>query len=503
MNYTNLFCLLLLSTSAFTQNKYNYTWVLGYQNILNSTYHDGCILDFNPNPPTVTYDSIPFAMSSTAPICDKNGQLKFFSNGCAIANAKKEILAHGDSLNPGIKYNTECVEEDGGYFGLQELFFLPFPGDSTRYGLFHINYGDGYSAKEILYSQVRSIGQDDGEVESKNVLLAGADIFDNCITAVRHGNGRDWWIVISDGQGSLIYLFLFDPTGPRLFKTIRVNENSNSNSSTQVCFSADGSRFARWASTSLEIYIFDRCLGDFFCEQVVRRDLFGKSPGKYGGVCFSPSGKYLYLSNVIELFQYDIRDKKILKIGDLDGFLDLIPTWFFIMEAAPDNKIYMGTFGSTHYLHVINFPDSAGAACSFVQHAIQLPTRNSGLIPHFPNFNLVDLKGSPCDTLGLNAPPNSIPTYAFPDNGLLLRPNPATEFVYLSLGACTSGVIAIYNSFGVEYYKNDIIKSTETTIIDVSSWPTGAYFAVVIEDELYDAEKAKYRHVKPFVVIRH
>ena len=53
-------------------------------------------------------------------------------------------------------------------------------------------------------------------------------------------------------------------------------------------------------------------------------------------------------------------------------------------------------------MHVIDRPNEKGMACNVRQHAIKLPRYNYRSMPHYPNYRLGPVDGSPCDTLGIN-----------------------------------------------------------------------------------------------------
>ena len=97
-------------------------------------------------------------------------------------------------------------------------------------------------------------------------------------------------------------------------------------------------------------------------------------------------------------------------------------------QLAPNGKIYICTGISTgRYYHVINNPDEAGIACNVQQFGLQLTTWYDNTMPNFPNFRLGALKGSPCDTLGIEAGV-TVATSAAPQPATLRGspfPNPA------------------------------------------------------------------------------
>src|SRR5690606_13194902 len=77
-----------------------------------------------------------------------------------------------------------------------------------------------------------------------------------------------------------------------------------------------------------------------------------------GGVSFSPSGRFLYVSNGNKLFQYDTESQDIpgseVLIAEWDGWTWLgATTRFNVHKNTPDCRIFISTTGSTPYLHVI------------------------------------------------------------------------------------------------------------------------------------------------------
>ena len=142
--------------------------------------------------------------------------------------------------------------------------------------------------------------------------------------------------------------------------------------------------------------------------------LFVSIPGTElgGGVAFSPNGRFVYMLSSTFVLQADTWAPDIAASLDTvavwDGFIapnNGLPTTFFAMQPGPDGRVYFNTNNSTPYLHYINRPDLKGDSCQVVQHGIELPFNNIFTSPHFPNYRLGPLDGSPCDTLGLDNHP--------------------------------------------------------------------------------------------------
>ncbi len=84
---------------------------------------------------------------------------------------------------------SDSIDGDAWY---HELVIVPFPNDSTKFYLFSI----GVTSFAGLSYSVIDIAQNGGlgSVVQKNIVLNTIPANDGLV-AVRHGNGRDWWLV--------------------------------------------------------------------------------------------------------------------------------------------------------------------------------------------------------------------------------------------------------------------------------------------------------------------
>ncbi len=405
----NLFCVLSIwSQSDSLRDRH---WLLGYSSGLPPDFHfGGSDLDFNQRPVAVNYEfrSLDFSRTN-ASICDKEGHLLFYTNGMSICNAFGDTIPNGDSLAPAIWPQILDWHE---YWIVDGALILPAPGNENLYYLLHQDME--YSEEEETYISVHffytlvDMSTAEGEVLSKNNLLSSDTLDMGYITAVRHGNGRDWWIVRGGGDSNVFRIFLLDPTGIYLHHSQAIGPLIEKGSVGQAVFSPDGTKYARldattfWGPKSVKLYDFDRCSGML---SDVRETIFleGVIPG---GLAFAPNSRYLYVSVKDSLFQYDTA------VEDFGNTRQLIAVWsgafsmvpplaavFYVMRLAPDGKIYMATGNGTVCLHVIHNPNEAGQACNFEEMGLTLPTYNLSL-PNFANYSLGAWEGSPCDTLG-------------------------------------------------------------------------------------------------------
>jgi PKD repeat protein len=181
--------------------------------------------------------------------------------------------------------------------------------------------------------------------------------------------------------------------------------------SSQSLFLNDGSQYLRFNDeVGLQIFDFDRCSGLFSNPELIN---FGFNGGYFSGLSASRDSRFAYVSDRLNLYQYDLRSTDIgntkTLVDSYKGFTNPYACDFFNPQLAPDGKIYLGTWGGCRNLHVINHPEQKGLACDFRQHGIDLNTFHAGGLPNNPNYRLGPIDGSPCDTLGID----NIPLAAF------------------------------------------------------------------------------------------
>src|SRR4030095_7405971 len=126
------------------------------------------------------------------------------------------------------------------------------------------------------------------------------------IGAVKHANGRDWWIVMLKDDSDIIFKILFTPQGISSILTQQLNFQPNPwGIATQLVFSQNGEKFAysnnymingNWKQ-EVRLLNFDRCSGSFSNETIV--DVSDSLTGF--GISFSSSSKYLYVTSVLNV----------------------------------------------------------------------------------------------------------------------------------------------------------------------------------------------------------
>ncbi|MBL0341029.1 MAG: hypothetical protein IPP71_08955 [Bacteroidetes bacterium] len=192
----------------------------------------------------------------------------------------------------------------------QELTITQDPANSNLYYLFSIGVTDSYG---LYYSVVdMSLNGGLGGVMQKNVQLENFKVVD-CLKAIKHGNGRDWWIIIRNALNfsNEHYVYLISPTGISTSFTQSVGSVNHTNSG-RYSFSADGSKLAFINLIGLmEIYDFDRCTGIISNSITIHPEPISAPYGRFWSCEFSPNGRFLYVatnnnSATKDLYQYDL-----------------------------------------------------------------------------------------------------------------------------------------------------------------------------------------------------
>ena len=370
-------------------------------------------MDFNDHfPPSVERRNLALLMSAQAIISDKNGKLVAYTNGCHIVNKMDEIMDNGDTINPGIYHSG--IGCSISYPAYQGTIFLPAPGIDSLYYLFHMGMDDldtfpWFASQHFYYSLLdASANKGLGKVIDKNHLLYANGGIAPYVSATKHANGRDWWIVTTKRFTNQYYVFLLDPAGPKFMHTQVIGDSMSRGSQCcgQAGFSPDGKKhFNASSETGLELLDFDRCTG-FFSNPVF---IDSSYVGKFGpnGVAISHDNHFVYVSTSRFVYQFDLTASDILSTKVLLDTIDFIPhpeigTYLDAM-LAPDGKIYMVSLNYVPDMPVINFPERQGQGCKVEQHGFKLPALyGNDFIFNFPHYRLGPVDGSSCDTLGID-----------------------------------------------------------------------------------------------------
>lgn len=401
--YYFIVSIILSGTLSQAQVKNDYVWTLGYPPNIPEEYFGGTLFDFGGNNLNISYfNTLSFAREPGV-LSSNSGKLIAYLDGCHIYNGEHEIMENGDSINYGSIWESYCGY---GYPGTQNNLILPFPGDTNKAIVFYLNITDGFETHNLLYSVIEFNDQFPlGVVTQKDVLLLDPGL-SSLVTATKHGNGRDWWLIIPEEMTNRFFVVLIDPYSITVKDTQTIGHPWDFQVwASQAVFSPDGTKYVRFNPwKGLDIINFNRCTGELY--EIIESGPLSDPIKEAGGVAISADSRFLYVSNHIELFQFNLHSTDILGskklVGIYDGFQDPFRTNFYQMMLAPDEKIYIFSTSGNKSIHVIQHPELEGDLCELNQHVIHLPTYIAIGSVNIPYFRNGPLDGSECDTLAIN-----------------------------------------------------------------------------------------------------
>ncbi len=462
---------------------YNFSFSVGYDNLWMMGYHCcvspnyGVDLEFDSSGATIYLRNRRMNFSETnACITDQNGDLLFYTNGCYIANRQNDTMMNGSGLTPGLFSSSY---QRYGYPIPQATLIVPFDISSSKYYLFHeeIDGNDPLVRPTNLYYSIVDMSLDNGlgAVTVKRYPIIYDTLTHGQISACRHANGRDWWIIVPVSNSNKYYKFLSTPYGIS-FSTQQIGLiTPYGEGNGQSVFSPDGTKYSRFTTSFGLIYFdFDRCTGNFSNYRNIDRTLFSNEG--CAGLSFSPNSRFLYLSYCTLLYQVDTWNVNLNNsrqlIATYDGFQSPFPTSFYTSKLGNDGKIYITCNNGVNKLHVINYPDSMAINSDVQQHAINLPNDNGSTISTQPFFNLGAEIGTPCDSLFNVISDVKILPYK-------VYPNPATDFIYLDGLDFSSASFEIISLLGTKYAVNNKLNNEQKVSISIADIPNGIFTLLI------------------------
>ncbi len=483
----------IAKTQITTDCKRDYNWLFGYaKSSINGksqlTFDKDTLLKIEEVDSKIDFEF------TVGIISDTSGKLLLATNGYTIADPNLEIMKNGEHITPfkdGI---------DGATIP-QGALVLPVPNHDSLYIMLHTKDTVMYEGPPnnpfyrvpFLYQTTINMNRNGGkgEVVEKHKIVR-VDRYNNGeITATRHANGRDWWVLLHrcpKYNGTNIRLrFLLNPDSLSYQGEQAIGKKSPFGFG-QAVFSPNGCKYATFNTISqkdfnyLDIFTFDRKTG-LLSDPI---QITFKDSASAGSIAISPNNRFLYVATSVHLYQYDLEAQNVEasreRIANYDGFNDTLvdlSTTFYLMQLAPDNKIYMSTTNSVSYLHVINRPNEKGKACQFLQHGIKLPKLSAFGIPNFPNFRLGKQEGETCAEM--------VAASEISDRkeiNLHLYPNPAQEVVTIHYDLSQQPrEVSLYWVFcdllGKEVAKTPVKGSEDAETINVSSLASGLYLCTL------------------------
>lgn len=422
-------------------------------------------------------------------ISDTTGNIIFFTNGLKVGNSLVQVMQNGDSI---LDTKLDSAFQNG---ISDDQTNLILPRTSNSYYLFYFSQTDSLfksnttGSPDRLYFATIDMGFNGGlgKLISKKNKVIDKVIGRGRLSACRHANGKDWWLVHQGYHTNEYYTYLVtaDSIYPPHIQTIGQVLIDPYDFANQSAFSPDGSQYATVTfHSSLTRLDFDRCTGLFSNPDSINvtTDTLFYNGGIVAvcitgalGCAFSPSGRYLYASTYCGVMQYDTQadtiEKSRIMIGrwPASGGSNEYPRLFYRMALLPNGKIIIANWsGGSYNYHLIDSPDLAAPACHFSFESLSIYPSDAQNLPNMINYRLGALVGSGCDTIRTSLAERVI------ESSIYAHPNPATRHITIGLSQYLHNAkLYIYDMMGKEVYRNEYLYLDDD--IDVSKYTTGIY----------------------------
>jgi len=477
-----LILLLLLSQVSLAQR--GNIWVFG----------DSAFLDVNQNS-TIQRSSAKASVGSTS-IADDNGSFLFFVESRAdnfgyAYNSNNQYMVNGTNIFNRTFFHSSLI--------------LPFPEQDSLYYLFHLNLLQLFNRNGVYYTLINPLKNGIGEVLQKNIFIQNNVYPSDVLAAVKHGNGRDWWVFwrnydklgldtsnVNFQKNNTYNKTLLTPLGLDPISTQNIGTPSTVSSFGDIAFSKQGDKLAYCSLVGLiELFDFDRCNGILSNPITIRLDTIGVDNLGQISLEFSPNGRFVYVSEWLQdtskLYQYDLQSTNVFNSRALiDEFI--FPDIVGMIERWVDDKVYIsiadstsinGLLDSTEYtitnthLSVINNPDFPFPQCNYVRNGFSLNgARTFQSLPNNPNYDLGASIGSICDTLSVGIAENNSE-----ENDIKISPNPVGDNLMLSykLRYSQQGIVYIYDLLGKLIFSRQVYGSGTQLLIHTENFQRGMY----------------------------
>lgn len=463
---THVCCLVfgVLPLLALGQRQAN-TWYFG-NNGAGLHFDDECQVSVLTDGPITGYEGCATVSDAST------GEYLFCTNSAQVWDRNGQLMA-GSALVPN--GNT-----------ITQVTIVQKPGSDRLYYIFTAEVqafsGQGYR----FHAVDMSLNSGAGGIVFTDSVLHPAPVTEK-LTAIRHANGTDVWI-LGHAYGSDAYLaFLVTSAGVSTVPVVspigKVHTDLGSSGYDAVGelkASPDGSKVVSVTlyNPNIELFSFNNATGTLSdlitLPENGAYDGLGNGSGLYGA-SFSASGNMLYVGQWFSasaanarLLQYDLSSNDPATIiASRTGF----PTAGnpYSLKLGPDGRIYVAHAAMNTHLGVVQYPDSAGQACQYANDGLFLQGGHGSW-----GLNNMMEQVSPCD------PTTSILVPSAEGPVVSIHPNPFAEQVSITLGTDASAELALFDLGGRRVLTT---RFQQTLSLDLSTLAPGSYlYRVLLAD---------------------
>ncbi len=492
----NIIVLLVLSINICHAQYKNSVWCFGDSariDFVNGTATAGSSVVRSRGTCTSIADSADNLLFYTA--IDPNNVPLYLRKG-TVYNKLNAVMDNGDTLVGLAWYNEHII--------------IPNPAGNNRFYIFHLtaSLGAGGANNGLFYSVVDlNYNNGLGKVTAKNQHLITTDYLTDAMAAVKHGNGRDWWMVCkptySGATGVIpsdtLYVYLVTPDSIHEPMKQRIGTDRGWGLG-NFTFSNAGDKLSVVMSDGIiEVFNFDRCFGILSNANIIYDiPMFSDGNNAFSGSAFSPNDSLLYVTQGVYLppyyiLQIDLSNNDIDTVAQVTSFGSSFTRGTGALRLAPDGKIYIATIArdsnggiwfpypnnfyspDNMYLASIDSPNVKSTGCSYNPYSIYLGGKRCYFgLPNNPDYELGALQGSGCDTLtALKQDPE------IAKNNLFVYPNPAKDFVTIAFSKAvrTTCNLRLFNVLNKEVYRQNFVQQKVT--VPIANLAKGIYIVEV------------------------
>jgi outer membrane protein OmpA-like peptidoglycan-associated protein len=349
-------------------------------------FGDKAGVDFRQGKPIVLIDGTLTTWQTSTSVCNKSGDLLFYTDGLVFYNKQHTLMPNGKSLVPN-PYQAHAV------------LSVPFPTQKSKYFVFsvlaeNVKKGFGITLFYSVIDMTLENGLGDIVETSKNIVLR-KNVAEK-ITAVRHQNGKDTWLLAHELQSNKFLAYLITENGISEMPIesevgsihLKIDYSKGSehymSAGTQFKSNTDGTNIAltlRGNLRAAEVFDFDNASGKVSNPVTLPLPLTSNP----AGIEFSPTGSFLYVAvatDMGKIFQYNLQVSSSDKIASTQKWVGTTRGMFGALQLAPDGKIYLAR-GNKKALGAIQKPDVLGLDCQYEDNAILLKGFSTFGLPTF------------------------------------------------------------------------------------------------------------------------
>lgn len=319
-------------------------------------------INFNTSPPSLLNNGALRGHEGCSAYSDSLGNILMYTEGIEIYNRKHKRMLNGGGLM-------------GSNSSSQNSIIIPYPSKDSLYYVFTVAANGSFGLRYSIVNM--NLDTTFGGVTSiKNRLLYS--FTREKLTAIKHKNGRDYWVLVQEASSNNYHAFHVSDTGIVL-PSVRSTVGRVSSGWYTLKANPQGNKVVTThAITSPMVNVFDFNNETGVLSNPIELSIPGNCLELYGAE-FSPNGSVIYAGfyNCSKaIYQWNLNANSESAINASRVKLDSAGTLFNEVGAfqlGKDGRIYisrsLGTFLST-----IEYPDVLGLCCGYKPMGFSLGT---------------------------------------------------------------------------------------------------------------------------------